>query len=218
MRVLSVNVSMPEVVRYKGRDISTAINKKPVSGVVHARKTNIDGDGQADLSVHGGHDKAAYAFPVEHYLFFETVVGQRGFPYGHFGENLTTEGMLEHEMHIGDQFGVGDAVFEVSQPRSPCFKFAVKLGTPDAVRSMLNSGKTGYYLRVIKEGAIEPGEITRLVFDTSAPSVEEVHRLMYFDLLDTNGLKRALGTRALAKTWQDAFAVRLKKLEKKIAD
>ena len=179
------------------------------------RKTNIDGDAQADLNNHGGIDKAVYALPYEHYLFYQDRLGKDGFQTGHFGENLTTEGMQESVVHVGDRFRIGDAVLEVSQPRSPCFKFAMRMGTPDAVRQMLDSGKTGYYLRVIEEGMIESGEVSRSFLNESAPTVEDVHRLMYFDILNISELKRACGSSALSQTWRDEFHARLEKLNTK---
>ena len=212
MRILAINVAKPKVVSYKGRAISTAIYKQPVHGSVMARKTNIDGDAQADLNNHGGVDQAIYAFSYEHYVYYQKHLEQPRLEYGHFGENLTTQEMLEFEVHIGDQFRTGEAVFEVSQPRSPCLKFAIKMGRPDAVKIMLDSGRTGFYLRVIKEGMIEPGRVTRLFLNETAPTVAEVHQLMYSDFLNISKLRKALGTAALGQNWRDEFAARLNKL------
>ena len=213
MRILAVNVAKPIVVSYRGKEISTGIYKKPVHGSVMVRKTNIDGDAQADLNNHGGMDKAVYAFPHEHYVYYQKRLEQQRLEYGHFGENLTTEGMLESEVHIGDQFRIGEAVFEVSQPRSPCIKFAIKVGKPNAVKVMLDSGNTGFYLRVVREGMIEAGQVTRLFLNEIAPTVAETHQLMYFDFLNVSRLKRALDSSALSAKWRHEFASRLKKLE-----
>jgi MOSC domain-containing protein YiiM len=213
MRILAVNVAKLKVVSYKGKEISTGIYKKPVHGSVLVRKTNIDGDAQADLNNHGGVDQAVYAFPHEHYVYYQKRLEQQRLEYGHFGENLTTEGMLESEVRIGDQFRIGEAVFEVSQPRSPCFKFAVKMGKPDAVKVMLDSGNTGFYLRVVREGMIEPGQVTRVFTNEMAPTVAEAHQLMYFDFLNVSKLQKALGISALSNKWRDVFATRLNKLE-----
>ena len=191
MCILAVSVSKPKIVQYKGKEISTGIYKEPVHGPVMVRKTNIDGDGQADPTVHGGLDKAVYGFPWEHYAFYRERFGHDDFSYGHFGENLTTEGMLETAVHIGDRFRIGKAVLEVSQPRSPCSKFAMKMDAADAVKTMLDSGKTGYYFRVIEEGTIGTGEVTRLSLNDSGPTVEGTHRLMFFDTLNISELKRA---------------------------
>lgn len=213
MRILAVNVAKPKVVSYKGKEVSTGIYKKSVHGSVMVRKTNIDGDTQADLDNHGGVDQAVYAFPHEHYVYYQRCLEQQRLEYGHFGENLTTEGMLESEVHIGDQFRIGEAILEVSQPRSPCFKFAMKMGKPGAVKIMLGSGNTGFYLRVIREGMIEPGQVTRLFLDEMAPTVAEVHQLMYFDFLNVSKLKGALKCSALSDKWRGDFARRLDKLQ-----
>lgn len=212
MRILAVNVAKPRVVSYKGKEVSTGIYKKPVHGSVMVRKTNIDGDAQADLNNHGGMDQAVYAFPHEHYVYYEKRFERQRLGYGHFGENLTTEGMLESEIHIGDQFGIGEVVCEVSQPRSPCFKFAMKMGQPEAVKVMLDSGNTGYYLRVLREGMIEPGQVTRLLSNETSPTVAEIHQLMYVDFLNVGKLKKALGSSALSDKWRNEFTARLKKL------
>ena len=216
MRILSVNVSKPKVILHKGKRVSTGIYKTRVDGPVMVRKTNIDGDAQADLKNHGGIDQAVYAFPCEHYAYYQERLGQDGFKTGHFGENLTTEGMLESVVHIGDQFRIGQVVLEVSQPRSPCFKFAMRMGTPDAVKQMLDSSKTGYYLRVVEEGMIETGQVSRSFSNELAPTVEEVHRLMYFDILNISELKKASGSSALGQIWRDEFVARLKKLSIKV--
>lgn len=177
-----------------------------------ARVANIDGDAQADLRNHGGEDKAVYAFAAEHYPFYRERFGPGPFEYGHFGENLTTRGMLEPAVHIGDRFRFGEAVFEVSQPRSPCLKFAIKMGSPEAVRVMLDSARTGFYLRVCEEGMIEPGPVARVFSNPSAPTVEQAHGLMYFDILNIAELRRAAATPALAQAWKGELETRLAKL------
>jgi MOSC domain-containing protein YiiM len=204
---------MPKLVRYQRREFLTGIYKEPVSGPRFVRKTNIDGDAQADLAVHGGIDKAVYVFPSEHYGFYEALLERGRFEFGQFGENLATEGLLETEVRIGDRYRINDAVFEVSQPRSPCFKFGMKMESPAAVKACLNSCKTGFYLRVLHEGSIASGDaIERIFANDSAPSVEETHRLYYFDKRDASGLQRALRTAALSQVWKDEFATRLGKL------
>ena len=179
------------------------------------RRTNIDGDGQADLKNHGGVDKAVYAFPFEHYAHYRDCFELDEPEFGHFGENLTIEGLLEAKVHIGDRYRLGEAEFEVSQPRTPCFKFIMKMGQKDAAKVMLHSGRTGFYLRVVKEGLIDTGELVRSFSNESAPTLEEVHHLMFFDLMDVEGLKRTQTTSALARSWQDTFATRLEKLSGK---
>jgi MOSC domain-containing protein YiiM len=214
MRILAVCVSMPKLVQYRRKEFLTGIYKQPVLDPRFVSKTNIDGDAQADLSVHGGIDKAVYAFPSEHYQFYETLLNRGHFEFGQFGENLTTEGLLETEVHIGDQYQINDVVFEVSQPRSPCFKFGMKMGTAAAVKACFNSCKTGFYLRVLHEGSIQSGDtIERLFANDSAPSIYETHRLYYFAKRDVSGLKRALRTAALSQVWKDEFESRLRELD-----
>jgi MOSC domain-containing protein YiiM len=198
-------------VQYRQKQFLTGIYKQPVSGPRFVSKTNIDGDSQADLSVHGGINKAVYAFPSEHYRFYEEMIGRGPFDFGQFGENLTTEGLLETEVHIGDQYQINEVIFEVSQPRSPCFKFGMKMGTAAAVEAFLNSCKTGFYLRVIHEGSLQSGDTIRLLFpNVSGPTVHETHRLYYFDKRDFTGMRRALETSALSQVWKDEFEARLK--------
>lgn len=214
MRILAVCVSMPKLVQYRKKEFLTGIYKQPVMGSRFVSKTNIDGDAQADLSVHGGFDKAVYAFPSEHYQFYEALTKRGNFEFGQFGENLTTEGLLETEVHIGDQYQINDVVFEVSAPRSPCFKFGMKMGTAAAVKACLNSFRTGFYMRVLHEGSIQSGDaIERLFVNDSAPSICETHRLYYFDKQDVSGLKRALRTAALSQVWRDEFESRLRELD-----
>ena len=212
MRVLSINVSELIATSYKGKDILTGIYKKPIHGQISVRKTNIDGDKQADLTNHGGIDKAVYAFPSEHHAFYQEKLGQDTYEYGQFGENLSTEGMLESAVHIGDRFLIGSAIFEVSQPRTPCFKLAMKMGTPDVVKLMLDSAKTGFYLRIIQEGVIEPGDVYRVYLNEAAPSIEEIHKLMFIDIIDVSGLEKATASSALGRALQEEFSKRLRKL------
>jgi MOSC domain-containing protein YiiM len=213
MKVLSLNVSKPKVVQYRGQNITTGIYKTPVHGPHRVRATNIDGDGQADLTVHGGPDKAVYAFPSEHYVRYQKTLDHEPYDFGQFGENLTTEGLLEAEVRIVDRYRIGEAVLEVSQPRSPCLKFAIKMGTSMAVRLCLASAMTGFYFRVAREGVIEAGDaIERDFSNPDAPTVEDVHTLFYLDKDNVDGLKRASRCVALEDGWRRSFAARLKTL------
>jgi MOSC domain-containing protein YiiM len=178
-----------------------------------ARRLNIDGDGQADLSVHGGIDKAVYAFPSEHYAFYQAELEQPPWAPGQFGENLTTEGLLESRLRIGDRLRAGEALLEVSQPRSPCYKFAIKMGSAEALALFINSARTGFYLRVLKEGLIRAGDAIGLEdSDASAPTVEEIHRLYYLDRQNPQALTRALNCERLARAFKSEFEVRAEKL------
>lgn len=214
VKIESLSVSKPRSIVHEGRQIVTGIFKTPIQGLRMVRRTNIDGDGQADLSVHGGVHKAVYAFPYEHYDFYRERLGREPFDFGQFGENLTVSGLLESGVRIGDRYRVGDVVFEVSQPRSPCFKFGIKMGHSEAVRLCLSSAKTGFYFRVIEEGIIGAGmNIDIVSSDEMSPTVQEVHNTYYFDRKNVEGLTRAANCKALAPPFRDEFVSRLRKLK-----
>ncbi len=213
MKLVALCVAKPRIVEYKGEKVSTGIYKTPVEGPRMVRATNIDGDGQADLTVHGGPHKAVYGFPSEHYAVYAESLGHEPYGYGQFGENLTTVGMLETEVRIGDRYRMGEAVLEVSQPRAPCFKFAIKMGTPSAIRLYLQSAMTGFYFRVIEEGMLAAGDAIERVFENhDASTVDDVHRLFFLDKDNVEGLKRASHCATLQAGWTKAFAARLEKL------
>ncbi len=158
MRVVSVNVGLPRTLPWKGREVTTGIVKTPVDGRVRIRRLNLDGDRQADLSVHGGAAKAVYAYPLEHYAWWREQLGEE-IPLGAFGENLTVEGLpLEEEVAIGDRFRVGTAELVVTQPRLPCYKLGLRFGREQMVKRFLASRRTGYYLAVEVEGDVEAGD------------------------------------------------------------
>ncbi len=213
MRIVSLNVGLPKLVEYKGEQVWTGIYKVATDLPLMARKLNIDGDRQADPSVHGGTDKAVYAFPREHYAYYLQELEQQEFSAGQFGENLTTEGLLESRVHIGDRYRAGGALFEVSQPRSPCYKFAIRMGTAEALAVCINSARTGFYLRVLREGEIRAGDAIELEYaNTDAPTVEAIHRLYYLDRRNLAGLEQAVQCDRLAPGFRDEFRARLDKL------
>lgn len=179
MKLLSVNVARPKRVRHSGRAVRTSIFKEPVSGRVAVRRRNVEGDEQADLSVHGGPDKAVYAYDIGGYEHWCRELS-RELPFGQFGENLTVEGMPETEVRIGDIYRVGTALLQVSAPRSPCFKLALKMGLPRFPRAFLASGRTGFYLRVLEEGEIGVGDAIELVSqDPRGVTVGQMTRFAY---------------------------------------
>ena len=161
-RLLSVNVGLPRTVEFHGRKIRTGIFKEPVLFPVHVGKLDLDGDRQADLTVHGGPDKAVYAYDLSGYTHWRRALS-RELPFGQFGENLTVEGMPETEVRIGDTYRIGSTLFQVSQPRSPCFKLAMKMEMPTFPRMFLAAGRTGFYFRVLEEGEVEAGDAITLV-------------------------------------------------------
>jgi MOSC domain-containing protein YiiM len=155
MQLVSVNVGGPRQVLWKGRSVTTGIFKEPVTGPIMLRTFNLDGDQQADLSVHGGVNKAVYAYPVEHYDYWRNEFPDMPLDWRMFGENFTVQGFQEGKVNIGDQFRIGQAVVMVTEPRTPCYKLAVRLGREDIVKRFLTSRRTGFYLRVLQEGVVE---------------------------------------------------------------
>ena len=173
MRLISVNVGRPKVLAdYRGRTVLSAIAKEPVSGPVAVKKLNIEGDSQADLSVHGGEEKAVYVYPSEHYQYWKERFPERVLPWGSFGENLTTEGLMENEIRLEDRLVIGTAQFEVTQPRFPCFKLGLKFNTQKFVKAFLNSDRTGFYLKVLKEGRLRAGDV--IVLEKTRNSSETI--------------------------------------------
>jgi MOSC domain-containing protein YiiM len=163
-RVISISVGTPHVLGLiRGRKVLSSIEKQPVNGLVNVTKLNLEGDKQADLTVHGGLYKAVYVYPSENYPFWKNKFPDKELPWGSFGENLTTEGLREDTTRIGDQFVIGSAEFEVTQPRMPCYKFAIKFGTNSVAKWMLDSERTGFYLRVLREGSLEAGDAIKVL-------------------------------------------------------
>ena len=210
MKVLSVNVGLPREVEWRAEAVKTAIFKAPVSGRVPVTRLNLAGDRQADLSVHGGLDKAVYAYPSEHYGYWREELPGSELPWGVFGENLTVEGLVEAEVRVGDVLRIGSAELVVTQPRLPCYKLNARFKRPDMVKRFLRSRRTGFYLAVVKEGHLAAGDAVELVAtDPSAIRVTEIVTL-YTDKGDSGELlQRALATAALPQAWRDHLRLRL---------
>jgi ferredoxin-NADP reductase/MOSC domain-containing protein YiiM len=206
MKVVSLNLGLPRTVQWNGKAVSTGIFKAPVSDRIALRPLNFDGDRQADLSVHGGPDKAAYAYPVEHYAYWRRELPNMALPWGMFGENLTTEGLQEHAVQVGDRFRIGSAEVVVTQPRLPCYKLGLRFGRDDIIRRFLASGRTGFYFKVVAEGDVAGGDPIVLV-ERAAGSVpvSEVTRLYVRDKDDVEGLRRIVEVAALPDDWRDYF-------------
>jgi MOSC domain-containing protein YiiM len=203
MKILSVNVSQPTTVAYRGRSVTTGIFKSPVAGRVMVRRMNLDGDRQADLSVHGGTDKAVYVYPSEHYMKWTEELGRSDLAFGQFGENLTVEGMLEETVHIGDIFRIGSALLEVTQPRVPCYKLGLKMGSAQFPKKFLASNRTGYYVRVLEEGDVGVGDsIERIATDPERMTIRQTVRLAFFEQSNVAMLQKVLGIRALSQEWR----------------
>jgi MOSC domain-containing protein YiiM len=215
MKIVSLNVGMPREVLWHGRTVTTGIFKEPVKGRVALRKLDLDGDGQADLTVHGGEYKAVYCYPVEHYAYWKKELG-RELPMGMFGENFTTAGMAEGAVHLGDRFSAGTAEVVVTQPRLPCYKLGVRFGADDMVKRFMVSGRSGFYLAVTREGEVGAGdEITTIARDENKVPVTEIARLYVakrFAPDDVDSLQRAMKVAALPEDWKDYLAERMQKM------
>lgn len=204
MKVISLNISLPKVVHWKGRDVTTGIFKEPVSGPVLLRRLDFEGDLQADLTVHGGRSKAAYIYPSEHYAFWRKELPGMELPWGMFGENLTTEGLNEDDTHIGDVLRIGEAVVVVTQPRSPCFKLGMKFGRDDIIKRFLESRRAGFYVSVREEGMVETGDtIERIEEDPERVSIAELNRLYVEGNYDPAVIERAVRVTVLPDGWRD---------------
>lgn len=210
MRVLSVNVGLPRPVTWKGRTFTTAFFKEPVAGRVAVGPTQVAGDRQADPRVHGGPDKAVYAYSSDHYPFWRGELGELELPPGSFGENLTLEGGDEREVRIGERWRVGDVELVVTEPRLPCFKLAARFRRPDLVRRFLASRRTGFYLAVRRPGELGAGDpVERLGSDPDAITIFELVELHATGAADLDLVERALRTPGLTAGWRAGLEERL---------
>jgi MOSC domain-containing protein YiiM len=215
MRVLSVNVSMPREASWRGTTVTTGIFKEPVESRIAVRTLNLAGDGQADLSVHGGPEKAIYVYPSEHYAFWRDELPEMELPWGMFGENLTVEGVFEDAIHIGDRFRVGSAEVRVTQPRFPCYKMRIKFGREDIIQRFLESGRSGFYLAVVEEGDVGAGDrFDRLERDSREISVADFVAAYTTHRDDLALMRRMLELPALPYDWKSWFRRRIEKLER----
>lgn len=209
MKVLSINVGLPRDVAWRGRTVRTSIWKDPVSGPVRVGQLNLDGDRQTDLTVHGGAFKAVYGYPSEHYATWRDELGVADLPMGAFGENLTTQGLLEDSLEIGTHLTIGSAEFMVTQPRMPCFKLAVRFDRPDILKRLLKSRRSGFYFSVVREGTIESGDaIERVAGTGQGVTVRDIVSLYVAepDDVDLSRLRRAIAAPALPAMWKDHFS------------
>jgi MOSC domain-containing protein YiiM len=212
MKIISLNVGRPRLVVWRGEPVSTGIFKEPVAGRVALRTLNLDGDRQADLTVHGGPFKAAYVYPAEHYGYWRDELPGVELPWGMFGENFTTEGLDESNVNIGDRFRLGAAEVLVTQPRMPCYKLGIKFGRMDMLKRFLASGRTGFYFSVEREGEVGAGDEFELVGrDEHNVSVADITRLYARDKNDFETMRRAIAVEALPEGWRDHFRKQLLK-------
>jgi len=206
MKLLSVNVSLPKEVPYKGKTVRTGIFKEAAQGRVKLSGLNLDGDGQADLVGHGGIYKAVHAYSIENYDYWKRELGRDDFSYGQFGENFTVEGMPDDKVNVGDVFRVGTALVEVTQPRVPCFKLAMKMEMPNFLKVLMPSERVGFYLRVLEEGEVGAGDVVeRVKIDPEQMTVREMFHLLYFAKQKPEGARKALRIPAMSPGWRDSF-------------
>lgn len=206
MKIISVNVGEPRLVEWNGQTVSTGIFKLPIAGRVMLRTLNLDGDRQADLSVHGGPTKAVYVYPSEHYSYWRDELPGTELPWGMFGENFTTEGLDESSINIGDRFQMGSAEVMVTEPRLPCYKLGIKFGRTDILRRFLASGRTGFYLSVQREGEVGAGDaIEPIERNQDNVKVADITRLYSRDKDDTEMMRRAIALAALPDSWRNHF-------------
>lgn len=212
-RLVSVNVGRPRDVVHGDRVVRTGIFKDPVSGPVHVGRTNLDGDGQADLDNHGGEDKAVYAFALEQYAYWRDALGRTSMPHGQFGENLTIAGLDESAACVGDRLRIGSARFVITQPRVPCFKLGIRLQRPDMPKLFTAHARTGFYLRVEHEGTVEAGDAVEVL--ARAPgsvSVRDLFRAFMDPRSPRSGavLARAVAVPGLSAEWRAQIGKRLR--------
>ena len=213
MKIISLNVGLPRLVLQNGEPVSTGIFKEPVAGRVMMRTLNLDGDRQSDLSVHGGPEKAVYVYPSEHYEFWKRELPDMDLPWGMFGENLTTTGLFETDVNIGDKFRIGGAEVTVTQPRMPCYKLGIRFGRVDIIKRFLVSERSGFYLSVAKEGEVGAGdEFQLLEKNTSGVRVVDVTRLYSSERGNVALMRRAIATEALPESWKAYFRKHVKNL------
>jgi MOSC domain-containing protein YiiM len=198
-------------VTWHGTSVTTSIWKSPVPGRVRVATLNVAGDQQSDLSVHGGPDKAVYVYPSEHYAYWREQLPGVDLPWGAFGENFTTEGLLEEQIRIGDRLRVGSAEFVVTQPRMPCFKLGIRFGRADMVKRFLHAGRSGFYLSVVCEGWVAAGDAIELsARDDHGVTVADVMNLHTLGSAANEGLlRRTIGLTSLPQSWRDRFRERL---------
>lgn len=210
MKLISINVGLPREITVAGKTVRTSIWKYPVQGRIRVSTLNLDGDQQSDLSVHGGVDKAVYLYPSEHYSYWRTQLADLDLPWGVFGENFTSEGILEDQVTIGDRLRVGSAEFMVTQPRMPCFKLGIRFNRRDMVKRFLESKRSGFYLSVIREGEVENGNAIEFTEkQKTGVTIADIVNLYTIDSENQELLRRATELAALPQSWKDYFRKRL---------
>ena len=178
--LLSVNVGLPQDVTWHGRTVRTAVWKKPAAGPQMVRRLNLDGDGQGDLAGHGGENRAVFVYQLDSYRYWRQELGRDDFSYGQFGENFTVDGLTDDQVCIGDRYRIGEALFEVTQPRVTCYRVGIRMDDPQIPALLISHHRPGFYLRVLREGAVQAGdEIVQVAAGPEAMTVADVDALLY---------------------------------------
>jgi len=212
--LLSVNVGLPQDVPWHGRTVRTAVWKRPAGGPVMARRLNLDGDGQGDLAGHGGEHRAVFVYQIESYRYWQEQLGRDEFSYGQFGENFTVSGLADDQVRIGDRYRAGEAVFEVTQPRVTCYRVGIRMGDARMPALLVSHHRPGFYLRVLREGAVQAGdEIVQVATGAEAMTVAEVDALLYLPGHPRQRVLRALAIPALPGGWKASFRAMLAQAE-----
>src|SRR5262244_3978242 len=210
-RLLSVNVGLPRDIMWQGRTVHTAIWKAPVEGPRMVRRFNIDGDGQGDLAGHGGEHRAVFVYQIDSYRYWQNKLGRNDFTYGQFGENFTVDGLSDREVCIGDRYRIGNAVFEVTQPRVTCYRVGIRMNEPRMPALLVSHGRPGFYFRVLQEGEVGAGDnIVKLADGSERITVAEIDALLYLPGHSRQQMERALRIPALSQGWQASFQVMLR--------
>jgi ferredoxin-NADP reductase/MOSC domain-containing protein YiiM len=205
-RLLSVNVGLPRDVTWHGKSVHTAVWKTPVEGSRTVRRLNIDGDGQGDLAGHGGEHRAVYVYQIDSYHYWQNELGRNDFSHGQFGENFTVEGLPDAEVCVGDRYRIGQALFEVTQPRVTCYRLGIRMDKPEMAALLVAHGRPGFYFRVLEEGEVEAGdEITQVASGPESMSVRDINALLYMPGHTRSQLERALRIPALSAGWRRSF-------------
>ncbi|GAX45928.1 MOSC domain-containing protein [Tolypothrix sp. NIES-4075] len=212
MKLISVNVGLPREVTWKGKPVRTGIFKEPINSRVMVRELNLDGDRQADLTVHGGVDKAVYVYPFEHYDYWRSELPDTELTFGIFGENFTVTGFKEEEINIGDRFKIGNVELMVTQPRLPCYKLGIRFGRSDMVKRFLASRRTGFYFRVLQEGEVEVGDTLELMSrDDNNITVANIIQLYVREQNNPELLHQAAQLETLPESWRDYFQEQIRR-------